>query len=98
MPIKPSQGTIYQTFRQLFLRHWKASDEPWKPPPVYVPPPRQYRAVPDVLFPGTWRAEPVNYKGRGMVYLFHGEGAQREAEEYARHRNTHPDPAVSPDG
>jgi hypothetical protein len=48
----------------------------------------QYRACEDVLFPGTWRVEPLNYAGWGCVYLFHGKRAQMQAAEFAKKKNS----------
>lgn len=49
--------------------------------------PAPYRAIEDVLFPGTWRAEPEDYAGRGIVYLFRGEMAKYEAIAWAKKKN-----------
>lgn len=49
--------------------------------------PVRYCAVEDKHFPGTWRVEPVDYRGRGVVYLFHGEMAKYEAAAFAKSKN-----------
>jgi hypothetical protein len=46
----------------------------------------QYRACEDhdQAFTPRWRAEPVSYAGRGIVYLFESEAA---AEEFVKQKN-----------
>jgi hypothetical protein len=44
----------------------------------------KYRVLPDKLFPGTWRVEPVDYTGRGIVYLFPNE---EEARDWEKRKN-----------
>jgi hypothetical protein len=38
-------------------------------------------------FPGEWRAEPVNYRGRGIIYFFCGEDAKFDAERFVKEKN-----------
>lgn len=50
--------------------------------------PMKYRTFEDPLFPGVWRVEPVDYTGRGIVYLFHDvldahTCVRRKNKEYA---------------
>jgi hypothetical protein len=71
---------------------WKATDVPYAPPTaaaaaqmvVTIEEPRRYHALEDCLFPGTWKVEPVDYVGRGIVYLFKTEA---EARDWAKHKN-----------
>lgn len=57
------------------------------PEAILRQPRMRYRALEDPLFPGTWRAEPVGYMGRGIIYLFRGKGARQEAEAQAAEIN-----------
>lgn len=43
-----------------------------------------YHARPDGLFPGTWRAEPIDYEGRGAVFLFRGDMGKYEAIAFSK--------------
>lgn len=47
----------------------------------------KYCVAEDKQFPGVWRAEPVNYHGRGFVFLFKGEMAKYEAAAFAKNKN-----------
>lgn len=49
--------------------------------------PTRYRAFEDPLFRGTWRVEPINYAGRGFVYLFNGSTARQEATAWEKEKN-----------
>jgi hypothetical protein len=49
--------------------------------------PALYCAVEDKQFPGTWRAQPMNYQGSGVVYLFRGDMAKYEALAWAKKKN-----------
>jgi hypothetical protein len=76
---------------------WKPNGEPYQEPgalepqhnlpPAEIPLPTRYVARADPLFPGTWRAEPQNYRGRGVVYLFHGDRARLRAVEWAEKKS-----------
>lgn len=44
----------------------------------------RYHAIADRLFSGKWLALPLNYIGRGIVYIF---GNRKEAEEKAAEVN-----------
>jgi len=58
------------------------------PGPVMFNLPRmRYRALEDPFFLGTYKAEPVSYTGRGIVYLFHGRGARQKAQAKAAEIN-----------
>jgi hypothetical protein len=57
---------------------------PVLPAPI---PGMRYCAIEDPLFPGTWRAEPIKYTGRGFVYLFLGESARSDAMAFAKSKN-----------
>lgn len=50
--------------------------------PVFV-----YTPLPDALFPGTWKVEPMRYQGQGLVYLFHGERAKEDAIDWSKEKN-----------
>lgn len=54
--------------------------------PVLIPAIR-YCAIEDQLFPGTWRAEPISYTGRGFVYLFLGPDARFDALAFVKSKN-----------
>lgn len=46
--------------------------------------PMRYHAIPDKLFPGKWLAQPVDYMGRGIVYIYN---TPEEAKEKASQVN-----------
>lgn len=46
--------------------------------------PMRYHAIPDKLFPGKWLAQPVDYTGRGIVYIY---GNAEDAKEQASRVN-----------
>jgi hypothetical protein len=47
----------------------------------------RYCAVADALFPGIWLAQPLNYEGRGFVYVFRGPDAELEAKAFVNDKN-----------
>jgi hypothetical protein len=64
------------------VRPWRAGERS-RPDSDKSKRPKRYHAIADAVFPGTWKAEPVPYRGRGIIYLFHGEGAEERAREWA---------------
>jgi hypothetical protein len=67
---------------------WRAKAAPFEKTGVI---PMKYHALEDPLFPGTWRAEPLDYAGRGIVYLFRSEAeawacAKRKTKQFLESR------------
>lgn len=67
-------------FKMVMDPHPKKT-EAW-PFPVVRLPRMLYHAIPDKLFPGAWHALPVNYTGRGLVYILrtHKDAEAKAAE------------------
>jgi hypothetical protein len=60
---------------------------PKAPPTLDPPKPKHYLFCEDLLFPGVWRSEPVDYQGRGFVFLFTGQMARWEAMAFTKSWN-----------
>ena len=48
-----------------------------------------WEALPDPMFPGSWRVEPADYRehGKGFVAIFSDWDAEQRAKEFAYKKN-----------
>lgn len=83
-------GTVRGMWRTVWHTTWPAV--PAAPVNALLPyqleqPRMRYHARACEFIRGEWRAEPVNYQGRGVVYLFHGATAEAQARAFAADKN-----------